>query len=114
MDRVSEAGGRPSWIGGRTERPQAISRSIDVARRVVVQVQTKNFVELNNHPALRAPLLSRPIQEGLLALKAFAGLLARLILTAAPPKGGGALPTTLFAQCPIAAAKQHNCTMIAR
>jgi len=49
----------PSWIGGRAERSQAISRSIDLARRVVVQAQTKILVELNNHPALRAPLLSR-------------------------------------------------------
>ena len=58
--KVSQAGDRPSWPGGRTERLEATLRSLLLARRVVVRVQKHNLpVDLNNHPALRAPLLSQ-------------------------------------------------------
>ena len=41
---VLQACDRPSWTGGRTERPQAILRSFLLARRVVAQVQERFFV----------------------------------------------------------------------
>src|SRR5213075_1432464 len=58
--RVSQAGDRPSWPGGRTERSQAILQSLLLARRVVGHVQNEILcLSLIHHPVCSANEASR-------------------------------------------------------